>query len=93
MTKHHGSGQLLVITMLPVLQGHEMTRDMQEGLRPKRKKKRGGPIPGYRSGGRADRRPRQAWGAILRALGAGTAEAAEEEAPEMLKYAIASHAG
>jgi hypothetical protein len=45
-----------------------MMRDVQERLEPKRKKKKyGGAVPGFRSSG---------GGAILRALGAGTGEAA-----------------
>jgi hypothetical protein len=65
MGKHqHRPGQLLVVTMLPMLQEHEMMRDVQEDLRPKRKKKHGGKVPGLRAGGRADRKPRQVGGGV-----------------------------
>jgi len=69
MAKHRAP-PLLVVTMLPLFQAHEMAGSMQERLRPKRRKRKaGGAVPGFCSGGRADRKPRQAGGAIVRGLG------------------------
>jgi hypothetical protein len=64
MTKYPRSQQLVIMMlaspMFPLMQGHGMTEEMQERMRPKRhKRKYGGKVPGYRSGGRADRRRRR----------------------------------
>jgi hypothetical protein len=45
-------------SMFPLMQGHGMTEEMQERMRPKRKKKHGGKVPGLPSRARADRRRR-----------------------------------
>jgi hypothetical protein len=50
--------------MFPLMQGHGMVNDMMESVKPKRKKKHGGKVPGFRSGGRCDRKPRQAGGPV-----------------------------
>jgi hypothetical protein len=61
---------MIVPPIFPLAQRHEMTSAMQEDIKPKRRKrKHGGAVPGYRQGGRADRRPPQAGGMIYETLG------------------------
>jgi hypothetical protein len=91
MPKRSSLPQFIIVLpappLFPLHQAHEMTHEMHEDLKPRRKKKKhGGPVPGFASGGRADRAPRrrQLGGAAL--LG-GLGEAAEAAAPSFLSRA------